>query len=253
MKTNQKLMGGLAGMAVVLFAGTSAFGLSLGNSGTADNGIGIWQVLNGGELYVKPLSGPVNNSAYAATTKNQGIADSFQSFCLELAESIGYNGLTYVVNDEAVLGGNNSHLPAGNQGGDLISVGTAYLYSGFAQGTLALYNYGAGRLLTARKLQLAIWALEDEIADPAAGSNVFFDAAVTAFGTAALAQVNAASGSLGVFVLNMTTSNGTKRQDVLVLNSGASVPDGGATLMLLGLGLGGISLLARNKKLSKAA
>lgn len=251
MKLNQKHLSGLAGLVVVLVSGSSAYAITLNDSGTADNWIGLWQTGHGGEFYVAP-NGPVNNSAYDDTTRNQGgISDSFQTFCLEYNEYLGGSGLSYVVNDKAVGGGVN--VPAGT--GDTLSRGTAWLYSQFAQGTLSSYNFantGDTRASSsAALLQNAIWALEDEIADPT--GNIFFEAAAAKFGDPALAKANYATGEYGVWVLNMTKGSGTQsfdnKQDMLFF---ARVPDGGSTLILLGLGLGGISLLVRHKKLTKA-
>jgi hypothetical protein len=56
------------------------------------------------------------------------------------------------------------HLPTGDQGGDILSKGTAWLYSQFAQELLIGYNFSgatAQRKTSAGLLQNAIWALED--------------------------------------------------------------------------------------------
>lgn len=265
MKTTRNLLGGLAGLALVLFTGPSALGIALNNSGTGNNWFtpSGFQTGQGGEFYFQTLTGPVNNSAYNALTKNQGgVSNSFQTFCLEVPESLGHNGVTYVVNDEAVNGGPNTHSPAGDQLGDRLSVGTAWLYSLFAQATLgvpqgilgsyAFSGIQAQRKASAGLLQNAFWALEDEIADPSPGANIFFDAAVTHFGGSLQAQTNAATGQFGVWVLN-NTLGGVKKQDMLFYAGGASVPDGGSTAILLGLSMGGIAFLLRQKKSSSIA
>ena len=52
----------------------------------------------------------------------------------------------------------------GNGSYDALSKGTAYLYSQFANGSLAgyIYGYGATRATAAGELQEAIWWLEGE-------------------------------------------------------------------------------------------
>ncbi len=189
-----------------LFASMAAAN-PLNQSGTANN----WYTADGfqsgfgGEFYFQTVSGPVSNAAYHSLAKNQaGVSGSFQSFCLEWNEWLGGAGVSYTVNDQAMLGGVSNQHGAGNQGGDPLSLGTTWLYSQFAEGVLANYFTAADRKMMAGFLQNAIWALEDEISDPAAGSNPFFDAAALQFGGYAEAQANAASGQFGVWVLNNT-------------------------------------------------
>jgi len=244
---------GMAVSSLVLISGANAFAIALNDSGYGVNDIGSYQAGSGGEFYFRPTSGPVNNSSYADTSRNLGLggAGSFQTFCLERGEWLAQGSVRYVVNDEAVGGGANYHTPAGNQSGDTLSVGTAWLYSQFAQGTLSGYNWsGSDRLTSAGLLQNAIWALEDEIADPS--GNIFFTAALNHFGSSAAAQANYTSGEYGVWVLNNTVGT-TKKQDMLYYSTGASVPDGGSTLILLGLAASGLSLLGRREKASQAA
>jgi hypothetical protein len=52
----------------------------------------------------------------------------------------------------------------------------------------------------------------------------------------------ASFGEYGVYVLNLTSGT-TNNQDQLIL-----VPDGGLTVMLLGLGVGGLALISRKFK-----
>lgn len=253
MKTKRNLILAMAA-ALLPFTGSSAFAVSIGDSGTGDNKIGAWQFDQGGEFYFLPTSlGGITNAKYASTTKNQitlSPQGSFQTFCLEKGEFLD-SPVVYVVNDEAVGGGVNGHLPTGNQNGDILSVGTAWLYSEFASGVLAGYNYGnAGspnRKADADVLQKAIWALEDELGDPT--GNFYFDLAVSHF--AALgkdAQANYTPGQFGVYVLNNTqVENGqtVRKQDVLFYTDAPSVPDGGTTVAMLGLALSGMALARR--------
>lgn len=242
MKNCKKLSTGVAVVSLVLIGSANAFAVALGDSGSGVNVVGTYQTGQGGEFLFNATSGTVNNSSYAAVAKNIDQLGSFQTFCLEVGEYLS-SPVTYVVNDEAVLGGNNSHLPSGNQGGDTLSQGTAWLYSQFAQGLLAGYNFSgttAQRKTSAGLLQNAIWALEDENPDPAPLGNAFFDLALLHGG-----EANYTSGQYGVYVLNNTQGT-TKAQDMLFYSTGGiPAPDGGTSLMLLGFALGGMSLLRR--------
>ena len=132
-----------------------------------------------------------------------------------------------MINNNAVQGG------TGNNTGDPLSVGTGWLYSQFASGTLG-YNYGAAnRTTSANALQTAIWWLEGEVGGDA--NSTYSLAAVAHFGSAAAAMADG-GWNYGVHALNLT-ENGERRQDVLYY----TVPDGGTTLMLLGLGLSGLA------------
>lgn len=252
MIVTNRLLRSVAVSSLIAISGSNAFAIALGDSGTGVNSIGAFQSGSGGEFYFQPALGLVDNSSYANTTRNQGgYAGSFQTFCLERGEWLAQGSVNYVVNDEAVGGGANYHGPAGNQGGDRLSIGTAWLYSQFAQGILSGYDYsGSGRTSSAGLLQHAIWALEDELTDPSPGSNIFFDLAMTHGG-----QDNYTSGLFGVWVLNNTAGT-TKKQDMLfygaVPSAGGSVPDGGSTLILLGLAAGGLSVMGRQKKSPQA-
>jgi hypothetical protein len=116
---------------------------------------------NGGEFTAK-FSGwswdPL--VSYSNSTKNIGNYDpSFQTFCIEYNEHFT-PGTEYSVtfSDRAIKGGVVS-------GGDPISVGTAWLYHEFQNGTLSVYDYdtaGDHRSSKAGALQQAIWYLEGE-------------------------------------------------------------------------------------------
>ena len=114
-----------------------------------------------------PLSGEFTITPNAELAALIGSGSPFQSFCLEVYESITV-GNTYeaLVNDEAILGGGlrPGELP-GDAGGDRVSPEVAYLYTEFRTGTLSGYDYtpGNGRIASARSLQMAIWHLEGEI------------------------------------------------------------------------------------------
>jgi len=147
--------------------------------------IGGYFAGNGGEFTLKNDGPPgllLSNAAYSPLTKAQdGNAESFQTFCVEGAEYVA-QPMDIVVSttfiNEAngtVLAGLGSHAILGNKpNGDNLDPQTAYLYTKFATGTLAGYNYaaGAGRIASAGALQQAIWFIEGE----AGGANNAFAA-----------------------------------------------------------------------------
>lgn len=185
----------------------------------------------------------------------------FGTFCLEYSEHINY-GVSYyaVINYGAVSGGQNvNNMSPSANGMDRISKGTAWLYSQYAAGTLAGYNYGTtgeslnNRRQSSRLLQLAIWYLEGEIALSYSerNSNPFLSLANTKYGSYLAAAANAdivTYGSVqgveyGVVALNLYTGYDPatgkysgKAQDQLAI-----IPEPGTmiagTLLLLPFGL----------------
>ncbi len=184
---------------------------------TGGGGYGIYQTGNGGEFTLQVDSDliPVLGH-YSALTSNQGnTRNTFQSFCLELNEDIKANTVYNVaISDEAKAGG----VGGATGGEDEISKGTAWLYSQFAKGTLAGYDFAgtvAERKASASILQYAIWMLEDEKAYNA--SNIYIQAAIAMFGDLATAKADS-EGAYNVKVLNLTdVTNGALRQDQLVV------------------------------------
>jgi hypothetical protein len=225
-------------------------------AGTIQTGnFGPYQTGAGGEFTVNSqgFSFSLNLTGYVADVtkflsngKDPNIYGlTFQTFCLERHEQIARNhSYDGTVNDAAVFGGVG--------GADPLSVGTAWLYKNFAETTLAGYDYtnpgrsdGVGS--SADLLQQAIWCLEDEVSCNAA--NTFYLAAVAQFGSEAGAKADN-NGQFSVKVINLWegSPHDTEhaRQDILV--NIIPVPDGGLTLLLLGMGLTSVGVLSRKFK-----
>jgi len=219
---------------IVLALSSIAFTQSFANTITLGANNGSYRVGVGGEFNWIPNGGNPDNlgAGYSASAL---LGSGFESFCIQYGEHISFGG-TY----EYAIG----TAAKGPTGTDEVSVGTAWLYSQFATGTLAGYNYtpGAGRAASAGDLQNAIWYLEGEISS--IGSNAFITAATTHFGGLANAEQDAL-GSYGVYALNLGPV-GTKsdwcNQDQLIY---CPVSEGGVTLAMLGFGLLGLALAKR--------
>lgn len=170
------------------------------------------------------------------------IGDTYASFCLEINEVFS-PGVTYnaVLNNAAVNGGTGSPTV----GFDVLSIGTAFLYEQFALGKLEGFagtNFKYGDTNWAEKLQKTIWWLENEHD----GADYYYNYFETLFSLAGITDPRADYTGSAVKVLNLTEvvdGQIIKRQDQLVYLG--SVPDGGATVALLGLSMGGIALLRR--------
>lgn len=209
----------------------------------------LWQDLNNysygdaGEFNAVPntalLSVNPTLAGYTSSTANLTAGPvSFQTFCVETGEYFT-PGDTYdvVVNNETIP---DDQFPSGNP----ITMGTAWLYSQFAAGTLGGYDYaeGSGRITTAGNLQQAIWYLQGDVTglvNGGADGTVFYIAAQTALG----ANINnAANGAYGVVCLNLRDGN---NQDQLMV-----VPEPGVLsfgLLLLPLGVNKVRTLFRKQ------
>jgi len=182
-----------------------------------------------------------NGGEYTITALAPTVFGDFQSFCLEYTETVHWPPLTYTLSKVAVAGGSAPGMygPDGNAIiGDPVSIGTAWLYKQFIAGTLAGYDYavGPGREASARNLQLAIWFLENETLYTTQEAQDFIALADAAFAT----DITLGDfGAQGVYAMNLTDASGLRSQDMLAL------PDGGATLSLLGLGLLGLGMASR--------
>ncbi len=257
MKIKSTLFGGLAAAALLAISGAqaSASTIVLNTNNFSDSA-------GGGEFaatVTSPSSLGINTAGYSTNAATQTIFNgNFETFCLEA--NVEFNpGVTYNVSvSQTVL----------KTGGPL-TIGAAWLYTQFAAGTLSGYNYSQtsktggqyDRAISALGLQYAIWYLQAQ-SEPGNGplitltdaNNHGAGAFLTDLANSAYSatKFNANNGTLGVAALVLTTVGNPNdyHQDQLVLTSpggggGAGVPDGGATVALLGAAIGGMSFFKR--------
>lgn len=216
--------------------------------GTSTTGYGPYEVYPGGEFTLTPVGTWITNAGYGAGARGETSVlplGSFQTFCIEGNEFI-YGNTTYTatLDTYAILGGMTGQTSPGK---DPVSVGTGWLYKQFATGIWEnglTYNYGTGRATSAAALQNALWWLEGEEGIGYTASNAYMAAVVAEFGTTG-AKLDG-GGAYGVSALNIY-KDGTNYQTQLWYDAGSTtdVPDGGATLMLLGGALVGLGALRR--------
>lgn len=203
----------------------------------------------GGEFTA--LTDPTLFSSYAPSTKATvsigGTAyTGFQTFCVQTLVDF---------TPGTVYNYSLSLASIGSPDAFSLSEGTAWLYSQFAQGTLANYDYtdGATRTTDAGQLQAAIWELQggqSYSSFPNGGSgNVYYDEAVADLGgnidTAATTSTD-----FGVNIINISSANGSADQNQLIYLGGGGgggnqgVPDNGSTFSLLAICLAGMGIYA---------
>jgi hypothetical protein len=219
---------------------------------SSGNNAGLtYSYANGGEFRAvgnADLNAAVNWSAYSTTTSGttsdaidggswgygSGLAVAgqkyFQTFCIEYTEEFTPGG-TYAVS----VSGSALYGHALGPPGVPVTMGTAWLYSQFAAGTLSGYNYAYGsvRSGTAGSLQQAIWYLQGE-------NGGVDNSLVTLASTAVGGEANlfhAANGAFGVEALNLGDPGAAQDQLVIVPEPTTMVAGAGALgLALLGIG-----------------
>lgn len=184
----------------------------------------------GGEFRAQPnaeLSWVLNYYKVPETSA----AGQFQTFCLEWSEHFTANTWYNVA-----LSG-TAQFGSQPPDGDPISIGTAYLYSEFAKGTLNPYDYvyGSGRVGSAGNLQKMIWALEGEGSFTVAGeaANPFYAVLATKFGDNTAGWVVDANGAYNVAVMNLGSPGQVQDQLVMVPEAATYIAG-----LLLGLPVG---------------
>jgi len=239
---NIKLVVGLASAMVLapsLFASLSV---------TLYQDTGNYTAGDGGEFRAvgnADLNSVVDWSAYSAATSAS--QQYFQTFCTETSEYFT-PGNTYTISsigNNALYNGTDHPVP--------ITLGVAYLYSQFAAGTLAGYDYGygSGRVLSAGNLQQAIWYLLGEYQDGAQVAGAALDALKAVTGTgpgdvfaSSADWTSAANGAFGV--QDMVLSTPGQAQDQLVIVPEPTTMIAGA-LLLLPFGVSTVRILRRNR------
>ena len=243
-------------LVAALIVSPTAFAITVtleGNNSVAGgyNGYGPYQTGVGGEFTFRMSAADAGllsgySTAPGSQTANFVSGCSFQTFCVEGPEYI-YANATYT----AQL----NHIT--QYGNVALTRGAAWLYSQFAQGCLAGYNYTGDRHATARLLQNAIWAFMGQEGLNFDLTNPFEAAAAAAIGQGSVENA-AAVGEFGVYVLNLWDDSSGRRnpaQDQLIyapnVNANLTgVPDGGTTAMLLGLGFSAVAVISRRVRRS---
>lgn len=217
---------------------------------------GPYSYSDGGEFTATTSPTIVGLSFYSSYTST---SDSFQTFCVqtttEFAPGVTYD---YTVSSISLGGPGYPGGPVGEGSANSypLSEGTAWLYSQFAQGLLANYDFANtanDRQTDAGLLQAAIWALQgnQSLSYYPSGTtgNIYYEEALAAFGgnTSALDANATSSTDFGVEIMNLTLNGTTNNYQNQLIYTGPpsptpSVPDGGATVMLLGIGLSGLAL-----------
>ncbi|MDQ8201089.1 VPDSG-CTERM sorting domain-containing protein [Pelagicoccus enzymogenes] len=193
-----------------------------------------------------PPAGSVDLSGtpYSASGGGEFLAEvagypSFYTFCVQRYETLTSElpgTFDYTIASTTSVGTHPSSIP-----NNTIKEGTSYLYRMFLAGTL--YDLGdvVSRKANSISLQKAIWELQGVGAGLGqnAGNNVFLGMVYGLFGEAG---AKATTSDVTVKVMRIWGPQGEDLQDVLVY-----VPDSGATLALLGLGLAGLMVARRRR------
>jgi hypothetical protein len=170
---------------------------------------------------------------------------SFQTYCIEIQHEFSLGG-TY----NYTLGQTTHGAPPSTAAANL-NLGTAWLFSRFTTGLISITT-----TLQAGEFQAALWYFQGQGAGNSdynawvGGTpthDIYTDAAIGALGgnttTMTGGAYDASAGAYGVQIIqsSSTDANGvvTPAQDWLVC------PDGGATVMLLGIGLMSLVLVSR--------
>ncbi len=227
------LMAAAAGAAVC----TSALGVSIARiERPTGYGANASNDTFGGEFTVIPQSGTGVGKTGMFSDR---AANSFQTFCLELNQTVT-PGQNYEVRV-------NTEIITGAPGLNTVADETAWLYTQFRRGTLSGYDYSTGPLSSrgehANSLQLAIWFFQDQLAPASSRFNAFMNDAL-AQQWASEAQnsgfVNRNVRALNVGDIGADPQNWA-RQDMLTL---IPLPTGGG---LAAAGLFGLAAIRRRR------
>jgi hypothetical protein len=184
----------------------------------------------------------LTNGGFSSNTSGKEGPESFQTFCIERDEYV-HSTNSEVLDIWVSTANANGSTPgshAWNGGlntdaGDNLDPMTAYLFTQFATGTLAGYDYnpGAGRAASASALQNVIWGIEGEMGVGWTAA----DGLETTFYNAAVAANWTDIGNVRALQMGIGGANG---QDMLYVTP---VPVPAAVLLgMLGLGAAGVKL-----------
>ncbi len=196
-------------------------------------GYGPYQTGRGGEFTLATDSGSswiLSEGYVSGLTKDIVQPGTFQTFCVENAEFVNaYASYQYTVSQGSIFTGNP------------LTQGAAYLYHEFQIGQLQGYTSNSGGVQT-EALQEALWYFMGVGPDPGNNyvtlGNLHGGFAANDLGSGKLAYCVAV---LNLWVPGEVGSRAGAAQDMLVC-----VPDGGLTVMLLGMGLSGLAFLQRH-------
>jgi hypothetical protein len=223
----------------------AGFALACANSASASMTVTLTQNTHA-------YSGANGGGEFKAVTSDNG---TFQTFCIDVNHSFT-SGKTYnyKISQQIYTGSANN-----------ISIGTAWLYSQFLDGTLNGYTYkdGSGNISSATLLQNTFWALEGEITNSKllksifSTANIFYCDLIAQFGKISNAEKDAgADNCYGVAVMNLySPKDGKLAQSQLVRVSTCpppvSVPEPSTivagALLLLPLGVSALKILRRKQ------
>jgi hypothetical protein len=189
---------------------------------------------------------PNGGGPFRATTTGDLLGEvAFITFCIEFNEHFGYGGTyNFALSGAAVAGG----VAGGNP--DPVSDATKWLFAGVSTGQYtSFYTPATGDAVgsnTGAVFQEAIWLLENERTASQVGA-----AAVSLAAYATTHENWAALYASGarVFAMNLTTLSGDRSQDQLAYTH---VPDSGATVWLLVIGMG-VTGVAASRMQARAA
>jgi hypothetical protein len=223
----------------------AGFALACANSASASMTVTLTQNTHA-------YSGAHGGGEFKAVTTDNG---TFQTFCIDVSHSFTpgtkYN---YTISQQTYVGSGNN-----------ISIGTAWLYSQFLDGTLNGYNFndGSKNIASATLLQNTLWALEGEISSKGIlgqnVDNIFYTDLIAKFGDLATAKKDAGADNIyGVAVMNLYPlgkNGGKPAQSQLIRVSTCpppvSVPEPSTivagALLLLPLGVSALKILRRKQ------
>jgi hypothetical protein len=239
-----------ASMSVTLIDNTSQYSYNNGGEFRAIGNADLLAANPGLAGYSSLTEGTIGSADVSSWGYSSGLSGQiyFQTFCIEYNEEFS-PGASYgvTISSKAMYGGQPPN-------GDPLSIGTAWLYSQFAAGTLSGYNYGASRTSSAGALQQAIWWLE---AEPNGARNSFINTAEDAlFGTHgatqdALIVGDAYYAEFGVVALNLGAPGLVQDQLFITSLTPTPVPEPttmlAGALLLLPFGASTLRILRRNR------